>query len=77
MEVFLLLKGIWHRLTAMNNIQGKQVLNKMAKDSSLKLDNWSKGLLINLISKAISSDKDITQDDIEKLKEIKKQLQEI
>jgi len=48
----------------------------MAKMSSLKLDNWSKGLLISLISKAISSDKDITQDDIEKLKEIKKQLQE-
>ena len=49
----------------------------MAKTSSMKLDNWSKGLLISLISKAISSDKDITQDDIEKLKEIKKQLQEI
>jgi len=49
----------------------------MAKGSSLKLDNWSKGLLINLISKAIGSNKDITPDDIEKLKEIKKQLQEI
>ena len=49
----------------------------MAKVNSLKLDNWSKGLLINLISKAISSDKDITQDDIEKLKEIKKQLQDM
>ena len=47
----------------------------MAKDSILKLDNWSKGLLINIISKAISSDKDLTPDDIEKLKEIKKQLQ--
>ncbi len=49
----------------------------MAKESSsLKLDNWSKGLLISIISKAISNDKDITQDDIEKLKELKKQLQE-
>ena len=44
----------------------------MAKPSNLKLDDWSKELLINLISKAISNDKDITQDDIEKLKEIKK-----
>lgn len=49
----------------------------MTKMKSLKLDNWSKGLLINLISKAISSDKDITPDDVEKLKEIKKQLQDI
>ena len=49
----------------------------MTKMSNLKLDNWSKGLLISIISKAISSDKDITQEDIEKLKEIKKQLQEI
>ena len=48
----------------------------MSKQSNLKLDDWSKGLLISIISKAISSDKDITQDDIEKLKEIKKQLQE-
>jgi hypothetical protein len=46
----------------------------MAKESTLKLD---KGLLIGIISKAISSDKDMTPDDIEKLKEIKKQLQEI
>ncbi len=49
----------------------------MAKESNLKLDNWSKGLLIGIISKAISSDRDMTPDDIEKLKEIKKQLQEI
>ena len=49
----------------------------MSKQSTIKLDNWSKGLLINIISKAISNDKDMTQDDIEKLKEIKKQLQEI
>ena len=48
----------------------------MTKMSNLKLDNWSKGLLISIISKAISSDKDITQDDIEKMKEIKKQLLE-
>jgi hypothetical protein len=49
----------------------------MAKESTLILDNWSRGLLIGIISKAISSDKDMTPDDIEKLKEIKKQLQEI
>jgi hypothetical protein len=49
----------------------------MSKQSNLKLDDWSKGLLISIISKAISSDKDITQDDIEKLKEIKKQLQDV
>jgi len=49
----------------------------MAKESTLKLDNWSKGLLIGIISKAISSDKDMTPDDIEKLKDIKKQLQEV
>lgn len=49
----------------------------MAKMSSLKLDNWSKGLLISIISKAISGDREMTPDDIEKLKEIKKLLQEI
>jgi len=49
----------------------------MAKESTLILDNWSKGLLIGIISKAISSDKEMMPDDIEKLKEIKKQLQEI
>ena len=47
------------------------------KKNSIVLDNWGKGLLINVISKAISSDKEFTPDDIEKLKEIKKQLQEI
>jgi hypothetical protein len=49
----------------------------MAKESTLILDNWSRGLLIGIISKAISSDKEMMPDDIEKLKEIKKQLQEI
>ena len=49
----------------------------MIKKSSIRLDNWGKGLLINLISKSISNDKNLTQDDIEKLKDIKKQLQEI
>jgi len=48
----------------------------MAKSNALKLDNYGKGLLVNLISKAISNDRDLTDDDIEKLKEIKKQLQE-
>jgi len=46
------------------------------KKSSLNLDNYGKGLLIGIISKAISEDKSLTADDIEKLKEIKKQLQE-
>lgn len=49
----------------------------MIKISTLKLDNYSKGLLINLILKAIGNDKEISLDDVEKLKEIKKQLQEI
>lgn len=51
-------------------------MNLMSKKSTLSLDNWGKGLLVNIISKAISNDKDLTPDDIEKLKEIKKQLQE-
>ncbi len=45
------------------------------KKSSLNLDNYGKGLLIGLISKAITGDKTLSPDDIEKLKEIKKQLQ--
>jgi hypothetical protein len=49
----------------------------MVKKSALKLDDWGRGLLLTLISKAISTDKDLGHDDIEKLKEIKKQLQEI
>ena len=48
----------------------------MPKLTNLKLDDWGKGLLVNLISKAISNDKDLTSDDIDKLKMIKKQLQE-
>lgn len=48
----------------------------MAKSNAFKLDNYGKGLLVSLISKAISNDRDLTDDDIEKLKEIKKQLQE-
>ncbi len=46
------------------------------KKNSLNLDNYGKGLLIGIISKAVSDDKTLTPDDIEKLKEIKKQLQE-
>jgi len=46
------------------------------KKSSLNLDNHGKGLLIGLISKALNDDKSLASDDIEKLKEIKKQLQE-
>ncbi|HOP29633.1 MAG TPA: hypothetical protein P5120_00400 [Spirochaetota bacterium] len=46
------------------------------KKSVLKLDNYGKGLLVSIISKSISNDKDLTPDDVEKLKEIKKQLQE-
>jgi len=48
----------------------------MTKSNSIKLDNYGKGLLVGLISKAISNDRDLTDDDIDKLKEIKKQLQE-
>ena len=46
------------------------------KKNSFNLDNYGKGLLIGIISKAISEDKNLTPDDIEKLKAIKKQLQE-
>jgi hypothetical protein len=49
----------------------------MTKNEAFKIDNYGKGLLVSLISKAISNDRDLTDDDIEKLKEIKKQLQEI
>jgi hypothetical protein len=48
----------------------------MTKNEAFKIDNYGKGLLVSLISKAISNDRDLTDDDIEKLKEIKKQLQE-
>jgi len=48
----------------------------MIKNEAFKIDNYGKGLLVGLISKAISNDRDLTDDDIEKLKEIKKQLQE-
>jgi len=46
------------------------------KKSSLNLDNHGKGLLIGLITKAINDDKSLAADDIEKLKDIKKLLQE-
>jgi len=46
------------------------------KKTDLKLDNYGRGLLVSIVSKAISNDRDLTPDDIEKLKEIKKQLQE-
>jgi len=49
----------------------------MSKNSIVNLDNWGKGLLVNIISKALSNDRDLTADDIEKLKEIKKKLQEV
>jgi hypothetical protein len=45
------------------------------KKTDLKLDNYGRGLLVSIVSKAISNDRDLTPDDIEKLKEIKKQLQ--
>jgi len=48
----------------------------MNKMSTIKLDNWGKGLLLAIISKAMSSDRELTQDDLNKLKEIKKQLQD-
>jgi len=48
----------------------------MNKSNTYKLNNYGKGLLVNIISKAISNDRDLTDDDIEKLKEIKKLLQE-
>jgi hypothetical protein len=48
----------------------------MAKSTSkIEIDNHGRGLLINIISKSISNDKELTPDDISKLKEIKKALQ--
>ena len=46
-------------------------------NSPITLDNYGKGLLIGIISRAISEDKSLAPDDIEKLKEIKKELQDI
>jgi len=46
------------------------------KKTDLKLDNYGRGLLVSIVSKAISNDRYLTPDDIEKLREIKKQLQE-
>lgn len=46
------------------------------KKSNLSVDDYSRGLLIGMISKAINDDKSLTPDDIEKLKEIKKELQD-
>jgi hypothetical protein len=48
----------------------------MAKNTSkIEIDNHGRGLLINIISKSISNDRELTPDDISKLKEIKKALQ--
>jgi hypothetical protein len=49
---------------------------RLMKKTNLKLDNYGRGLLVSIVSKAISNDRDLTPDDIEKLKEIKKQLQD-
>lgn len=50
----------------------------MKKNSTaITLDNYGKGLLIGIISRAISEDKSLAPDDIDKLKEIKKELQEL
>lgn len=46
------------------------------KKSSLTVDDYSRGLLISIISKAVIDDKTLTPDDIEKLRELKKQLQD-
>ncbi|GEM_PF-1024953 len=48
----------------------------MSSEKKMCLDNWGKGLLIGIISRAINADKSLNNDDIEKLKEIKKQLQQ-
>lgn len=47
-----------------------------SKITKLELDNYSAGLLIGIISRTFSSDKSLTEYDIEKLKEIKTQLQD-
>jgi hypothetical protein len=48
----------------------------MNSEKIITLDNWGTGLLIGIISRAISSDKSLNNDDIDKLKNIKKQLQQ-
>ncbi len=47
----------------------------MSARKSLKLDDYEKGLIINLITEAVSSENSFNQDDIEKLKDLKKRLQ--
>lgn len=49
----------------------------MSSSGKINLDDYSKGLLIGLISKAITKDKELTSDDIIKLKEIKLYLQNV
>jgi len=49
----------------------KNVTSKTA----IQLDNYEKGLLIYAITCALSANKDISQDDIEKLTELKSRLQ--
>jgi len=45
-----------------------------SKNTNLTLDNYGTGLLIGIISRSLNNDS-LAQDDIEKLKEIKIQLQ--
>jgi hypothetical protein len=42
---------------------------------SIKIDDYEKGLLIHVITAVISSGNSFSQDDLEKLKDIKKRLQ--
>ena len=47
----------------------------MSARKSIKLDNYEKGLLITLITEAISCTNSFSQDDINKLMDLKKRLQ--
>jgi len=47
----------------------------LAAKKTIKLDNYEKGLLITVITEALSNVNSYSQDDIEKLKDLKKRLQ--
>lgn len=47
----------------------------MSVKKSIKLDDYEKGLLIHVITAAISSGNSFSHDDLDKLKVLKKRLQ--
>lgn len=47
----------------------------MSARKTIRLDDYEKGLLITVITEAVSNENTFSQDDIEKLKDIKKRMQ--